>query len=223
YRLDLGDHPVLKDLWLGNIPVPEGYYSCFQLTHLVVEGCEEFLSTTAILPSHLLPFLVNLEKLEVRRCNSVEAIFEVKDTPTNNVVIPLKKLTLEYLPNLRNVWSKDPKGSIISLPCLEEVVVNGCQSITSLFLESVAKDNLYKLEVKYCEKLVEIVTKEAAAAATHETNKELIMFPKLTSLTLHYLPNLTYIYGGGPKVINWPELRELEIYGANSIDSVVKV
>ncbi|MED6204287.1 hypothetical protein PIB30_007758 [Stylosanthes scabra] len=208
-RVDLVEHPELKDLWLGKVHIPtEGHFSGFHLHTLVVDGCDEFF-TTAILPSHLLPFLTGLEWLEVRRCNSVEAIFEVKDTPTNNVVIPLVEIILEELPNLRHVWNNDPEGKL-SLPCLKKVVVKECKSVTSLLPASVDKSNITDLDVRNCEKLVEIVTKNNRAA-NEETNKESIMFPELFSLTLHNLPNLTYIYDG-MQILSCPNLQKLDVH-----------
>ncbi|XP_057744732.1 uncharacterized protein LOC130962545 [Arachis stenosperma] len=219
-HLVLGNHRELKDLWLGKVHIPaKSYSSSFNLERLVVEGCDEFF-TTAILPSHLLPFLRRLQVLEVRGCNSVEAIFEVKNTPAD-IVIPLKKLTLEKLPTLSHIWNKNPKRSSLSFPCLKEVVVNGCKSLTSLLPASLAMSNMKKIDVKNCEELVEIVTKDEAD--NEEINKELIMFPKLTSLTLHNLPNLTYIYAG-MQILNLPKLRELDISQCKfAIDSTVEV
>ncbi|QHO22971.1 Disease resistance protein [Arachis hypogaea] len=144
--LDLGYHPELKDLWLDKVHIPaEAFSSGFNLESLMVKGCDEFF-TTAILPSHLLPFLRRLQELVVRGCNSAEAIFEVKDTPTN-IVIPLKKLTLEKLPNLRHIWNKDSEGKL-SLPKLEEVIVDECANIKSVCPESVDKGNIQRLKVK---------------------------------------------------------------------------
>ncbi|XP_057742175.1 uncharacterized protein LOC130960738 [Arachis stenosperma] len=184
-RLDLGNHSELKDLWLDKVHIPdEAFFSGFNLAILVVKGCDEFF-TTAILPSHLLPFLSTLQELEVRECNSVEAIFEVKDTPAN-IVIPLKKLTLEKLPTLSHVW----KGKL-SLPKLEEVIVDECASLKSLFPESV---NIQRLEVKNCEKLVEIVTRNELAK--EDADKQVNIFSELSCLKLWNLPNLSYIYHG---------------------------
>ncbi|RYR24640.1 hypothetical protein Ahy_B02g058150 isoform E [Arachis hypogaea] len=350
--LDLGYHPELKDLWLDKVHIPaEAFSSGFNLESLMVKGCDEFF-TTAILPSHLLPFLRRLQELVVRGCNSAEAIFEVKDTPTNIVIplkkltleklpnlrhiwnkdsegklslpkleevivdecaniksvcpesvdkgniqrlkvkqvsifstlsclklwnlpnfecplllshllpslhklkelvvgkcgslktifdvkdaptneedtnmitdIPLKKLTLEHLPTLSHIWNKDPKGSSLSFLCLEEVVVNGCKCLTSLFPASVAMSNIKKLDVRNCEELVEIVTKDEIDNEK-TTNKELIVFPKLTLLTLHNLPNLTCIYVG-MQISNLPELIEFDVSHCNLIkkfaDSAPKV
>ncbi|XP_057740341.1 uncharacterized protein LOC130957496 isoform X2 [Arachis stenosperma] len=180
-----------------------------------------------LLLSHLLPFLHKLEELVIGKCGSSKTIFDVKDAPTNEedtnmiTVIPLKKLTLEHLPTLSHIWNKDPKGSSLSFSCLKEVVVNGCKSLTSLFPASLAMSNMIKIDVKNCEELVEIVTKDEAD--NKETNKELTMFPKLTSLTLHNLPNLTYIYAG-MEILNLPKLRELDISHCKfATDSTAKV
>ncbi|MED6112189.1 hypothetical protein PIB30_059419 [Stylosanthes scabra] len=183
-RLTLGRQPELKDLWLGKLHTQGVYSSGFNLKHLVVEGCDEFF-TNAILPSHLLPFLTGLEVLEVRRCNSVEAIFEVKDTPTN-VVIPLKTMILEKLPTLRHVWSKNPEGKL-SHPDLEEVIVDECAILKSLFPESVDKGNIQRLEVKNCAELVNIFSMDEVAK---DANKQVSIFPTLSCLKLWNLPNL---------------------------------
>ena len=147
----------------------------------------------------------------MRKCDSVEAIFDVKDTTThdsNVIVIPLKRLILEQLPTLRHVWNNDPKGSL-SIPSLESVTVNECKSIEHLFPASVAKDNIKDLDVRNCVELVEIVAKDEAA--TEEANKELIMFPRLSSLTLWDLPNLRCICSR-MQIVDWPELKYLDVY-----------
>ncbi|MED6204263.1 hypothetical protein PIB30_007734 [Stylosanthes scabra] len=97
------DHPVLKVVWPAKMHMPKGYISGSNLKCLVVKGCKSL--TDAILPSHLFPFLNNLEKLEVRECNSVKAIFDVEDT-SNMIVIPLKTIILENLPALTHVVSR---------------------------------------------------------------------------------------------------------------------
>ncbi|RYR24655.1 hypothetical protein Ahy_B02g058169 [Arachis hypogaea] len=189
-RLDLGNHSALKDLWLDKVHILGKSYSFgFKLKSLVVEGCDEFFTTT-ILPSHLLPFFSRLQELVVRGCNSVETIFKVKDTQPD-IVIPLKKLTLKKLPNLRHVWNKDSEGKL-SLPKLEEVIVDECASLKSLFPESV---NIQRLEVKNCEKLVKIITRNELAKE-EEANKQVNIFSKLSCLKLWNLPNLSYIYHG---------------------------
>lgn len=71
-HLNLGDHPELEDIWLGVMAVPNGGFN--QLKTLIVGGCH-FLSNNVI-PSHLLPFLSNLEELHVRNCVSIKAIFD---------------------------------------------------------------------------------------------------------------------------------------------------
>ncbi|XP_029146417.1 uncharacterized protein [Arachis hypogaea] len=225
--------------------------SCLKLWNLphlsyIYHGMEdsEFSLSNALLPLHLLPSLHKLEELVVGNCGSFETIFDVKDAPTNDVEdtdiisveaifevkdspvndvkdILLKKLTLEHLPTLSHIWNKNPKRSSLSFPCLEEVVVNGCKSLTSLLPASLPMSNMLKIDVKNCEELVEIVTKDEAD--NEETNKELIMFPKLTSLTLHNLPNFTYIYAG-MQILNLPELRELDISLCKfATDSIAKV
>ncbi|XLS80925.1 hypothetical protein HN51_046756 [Arachis hypogaea] len=189
-HLDLGDDSELKDLWLDKVHIPdEAFSSGFNLEGLTVKECDEFF-TTAILPSHLLSFFSRLQELMVWGCNSVEAIFEVKDT-TADIVIPLKILTLEKLPNLRHVWNKDSEGKL-SLPKLEEVIIDECASLKSVFSESV---NIQRLEVKNCEKLVEIVSRDELVKE-EEVNKPVNIFSKLSYLKLWNLPNLSYIYHG---------------------------
>nr|XP_029146861.1 uncharacterized protein LOC112729682 [Arachis hypogaea] len=205
-QVSMNMFPNLSSLTLWNLPNLNFLYHGRQE--------REFSSSNALLPWHLLPCLHKLEELVVGKCGSFETIFDVEDAPKNDenanmiTVIPLKKLTLEHLPALRKVWNKDPKGSV-SLPCLEEVVVIDCKSIKNLLPISVSMGSIQKLDVRNCEELVEIVANNEAA--TEETNKELSMFPTLTSLTLQDLPDLTHIYAG-MQILNWPELRELDVY-----------
>jgi len=55
----------------------------------------------------LLPLLPQLQTLEVRNCDSVKTIFDVKCTTQDTTTFPLKSLVLWKLPNLETVWNED--------------------------------------------------------------------------------------------------------------------
>ncbi|XP_061345976.1 uncharacterized protein LOC133291693 [Gastrolobium bilobum] len=207
-RIQFGDHPILEEIWLKREPVPVPSWCFFNLTCLVVVRCD-FLSD-AILPSHLLPFLSNLEELQVQNCNLVTAIFDDKiymGSASDPFSIRLKKLILDQLPSLKHIWCKDSQGRL-RLPFLEEVYVDGCESIKSLFPASVAKDGLQELHVKNCEGLEEIFAKDEATK--EEENKESIILPNITSLRLRNLPKLGCIYPG-VHIEEWPTLKEIDV------------
>ncbi|KAH1204725.1 putative disease resistance protein [Glycine max] len=162
--LRLRDNPLQK-IWQGSQPIP---YLCFSNLHsLIVDGCQ-FLSD-AVLPFNLLPFLTELETLEVRDCDSVKTIFD-------------------RLPNLENVWNDDPHR-ILRMQLLQQVHVEKCENLTSVFPATVAKDivKLENLVVQHCEGLMAIVAEDNADP--NGTNLELT-FLCVTSLTICDLPKL---------------------------------
>lgn len=202
-----GEHPQLEEIWLGPIPVPSN--NCFNnLTSLIVVGCE---SLSSVIPFYLLPYLHSLKELEVSNCESVTAIFDVKDIgedmkPTSLFSLPLKKLILNQLPNLEYIWNMNP-DKIFSLQDLQEVHIYYCQSLKSLLQTSVA-NHLIKLDVRYCLKLEEIFAEDEAALKGE--NKQLV-FHCLTFLALWELPELKYLYPGKHSM-EWPMLTHLDVY-----------
>ncbi|RDX76649.1 hypothetical protein CR513_43339, partial [Mucuna pruriens] len=193
-NVELRDCPDLKEIWHGSLPIP---HLCFSnLKSLTVDGCQ-FVSDV-VLPFNLLPFLTKLETLLVRNCDSVKSIFDVKGITKDTIVatttnaalfplsFPLKNLILERLPNLENVCNGDPHG-ILCMQLLQQVSVDNCKCLTSLFPASIAKD-LVKLEdlvMKHCDGLMAIASEDNADQ--RGTNLELT-FPCMTSLTLWDLP-----------------------------------
>ncbi|RDY07160.1 hypothetical protein CR513_08760, partial [Mucuna pruriens] len=154
--------------------------------------------------------------MEVLNCQSVKAIFDVKDMgadmkPASQHSLPLKKLRLNQLPNLEYIWNLN-SHEFLSLPDLQEVHIYYCQSLKSLFPTSMA-NHLVIFDVRYCEKLIEFFV-EDEAALKGETKQ--FIFRCLTSLTLYGLPQLKYFYHG-KHLLEWPMLTDLDIYHCDKL------
>jgi len=174
-----------QELYLGSWLIPNFYFGL--LRSLSVDGCH-FLSD-ALLPCNLLPFLTNLETLDVRNCDSVKTIFDMTCATQYPMTFPVKELKLFKLSNLKNVWNKDPTG-VISMQHLQEVFVDGCPCLISVFPSSVAKEleELQNLVVKDCDTLMTIVAEDPS-----RTNHDLPC-PRIRSLRLRRLHKLKYFY-----------------------------
>ncbi|XP_027905978.1 uncharacterized protein LOC114165592 [Vigna unguiculata] len=161
-KLVVSKLPNLENVWNDN---PYGILTLHHLQELHVEECKALTSVfppsvakdvvelenqvveDVLLPFSLLPFLTNLETLEVRNCDSVKSIFDVKcatldrDMTSVGQTLPfsLKKLVVSKLPNLENVWNDNPYG-ILTLHHLQELYVEECKALSSVFPPSVAND-----------------------------------------------------------------------------------
>ena len=175
---------------------------------LKLENCK--FESHAI-PSNVLRRLKSLKELEVQNCDNITAIFEMKDTKIWGTSFQLKKMTLKHLANVMHVWQNDERR-ILSFPNLQQVTVSYCKKLRTLFPAALARDlkKLEKLEVSYCDELLEIVGKEEEAAQ----GTQRFIFPRLTKLELDTLQQFTYFYSER-FTLECPQLNILQVTDCN--------
>ncbi|MED6173509.1 hypothetical protein PIB30_060156 [Stylosanthes scabra] len=142
------------------------------------------------LPVPEAPFIEDKHWKQATRQEDESASFEDEVIP---VKLSLKELVLEKLPNLNSIWNEDPDG-VLEFQLLQQVRVNTCKSLSSLFPKSVAKAlvNLEKLKLKHCANLVEIIV--GIGATPEGAITDFTIFPCLTSLTLLDLPRFNCFF-----------------------------
>ncbi|XP_028755714.1 probable disease resistance protein At5g63020 [Neltuma alba] len=144
-RLELSNSiNLIPTIWDDQL----SHTSFSNLKTLIVKNC----GFVKLVPLCVLRSLYKLEELEVRNCHMLEMVLDFEDlneyreTVSLSIqVVPLKKLTLHGLPKLKNVWSNHYQGNV-SFPCLRNVNVFRCESLTSIFPASIAKGMLCDLE-----------------------------------------------------------------------------
>lgn len=166
---------------------------------------------TNIFPSSMLGRLGSLTTLTVWECKMVEGIFQIPISDVqeacNITHTQLSYLHLYRLPNLKHVWSKDPRG-ILTTKNLNKIYIYECPDLENLFPYSVAK-GLLKLEI-LC--IIECGIKEIVAEEEGLTAKPKFVFPQLTDLRLLNVPQLVSFYPG-MHTSEWPLLKWLVVSG----------
>ncbi|WCJ43237.1 Disease resistance protein At4g27190 [Euphorbia peplus] len=210
-NLELSDFPELMEKWLAQLPVE--FFS--KLTSLVVDDCA--FQSVAI-PSELPPFLIALEKLEIRNCAVLEELYDL-EWPIVNTSIGylsnLKKFQLIDLPKLRHVWDEIPKD-ILDVKNLTLLKFHNCSSLRNILTSTMCLGlvKLKNLQVTSCQMLDEIIappsSKDSATALT-------VVFPSLECIIFEDLPNLTSFYSR-IGFVECPSLKELTITGCPQLD-----
>ena len=207
--LALGDYPELKDLWYRQLD-----HNVFcNLKHLVVQRCD-FLSNV-LFPSNVMQVLHTLKELEVKDCDSLETVFDIKGIKSKEILIKqssqLKRLSLSTLPNLKHIWNDDPY-EIISFEKLCKVDVSMCQSLLCIFPYSLCLDlrHLEMLKIMSCG-VKAIVAMEEAGSMKINFN-----FPQLKVMMLYQLTNLKSFYHG-KHTLDCPSLKILNVYRCEAL------
>ncbi|KAL5066893.1 hypothetical protein RYX36_017780, partial [Vicia faba] len=210
--LALSNHPVLKDLWYGQV----NHQNVFcNLKHLVVQRCD-FLSHV-LFPSNVVQVLHKLEELEVNNCDSLEAIFDVKGMKSNESILikqssQLKTLTLSCLSNLEHIWNEDPH-EIMNFGNLCSVDVSSCQGLLYIFSLSMCHEdfplNLEDLYVNSCPSLICLIPSSTS-------------FTNMTSLEVNGCKELFYLITSSTAK-SLVQLRELRIKKCEKMLDVVKI
>lgn len=144
-----------------------------KLRRICIEACNKL---TYVFPSHMVTSLVFLNTLEVSHCELLERIFEIEKPTASAKAVPSTILKLSFLPNLKHVWNKDP-GELLTFPNLEEVKVEKCPRLKSLFPASFIK-HMEKIESLYIDGEIEILFAEDEASK--------LVFPEVMHLSHYY-------------------------------------
>ncbi|XP_062144691.1 probable disease resistance protein At4g27220 [Alnus glutinosa] len=189
----------LKILWHTQLAVD----SFYKLQRIHVRLCENLVN---VFQSDTLTRFQSLEELLVRDCGSLQEVFELQGLNVTKMqavtTIQLKILGLFCLPNMKHVWSEDPKP-IFSFQNLKIVRVLGCTSLKGLFPASVATclTQLEQLMIDFCYELEEIIAGEKVAQPIAK-----FFFPEVRVLHLLNLPRLKWFYRG-VHTSEWPKLK----------------
>ncbi|OMO62926.1 Cc-nbs-lrr resistance protein [Corchorus olitorius] len=194
----------LRRIWYDQLHMD----SFCKLKVLKVEYCDQLLN---IFPSPILRAFQRLETLQVTDCGSLEQVFEIKETCViATIQMQLKNLTLYRLPKLEHVWNfmDSHANTSISFQSLQDVDVEECWSLKSVFPFSIAKSSLQHLQsLDVMESGVEqiIVSKNSEGSEEESTRFE---FNRLSLLSLWNLPDLKCFYPG-THTTTWPSLKKL--------------
>uniref|UniRef100_A0A2N9J6N9 AAA+ ATPase domain-containing protein n=1 Tax=Fagus sylvatica TaxID=28930 RepID=A0A2N9J6N9_FAGSY len=163
--------------------------------------------------SHIIECFKNLEEIDLRSCDSLEAIFQIEELAIEeshvaSVLDQLRKLELLDLPKLMHIWKKGPER-IIGFGNLRSLEVRRCNNLTYLFSPSIAKllVMLEEIQVIDCEKIEEILTR---AREEEGKEKDIVLFNKVNSLLLMDLPNLK-CFCNEANAFEWPSLKKVGV------------
>ncbi|XP_021617460.1 uncharacterized protein LOC110618600 isoform X1 [Manihot esculenta] len=126
-ELRLIDLPTLVHVWNKD---PQGIMSFENLTLLQVENCS---SLTNIFTLSMASGLVNLQHLEVKRCNLVDHVIikeAEEEIGKDNTIFPsMQSIILECLPSLSSFYSA---SGVLKLPSLKGIEIVGCPNMELL-------------------------------------------------------------------------------------------
>ncbi|RZC01719.1 putative disease resistance protein isoform D [Glycine soja] len=207
-EIHLNEMDELTDIWQAEVSAD----SFSSLTSVNIRLCNKL---DKIFPSHMEGWFASLNSLKVSDCESVEVIFEIKDSQqvdsSGGIDTNLQVVHVSCLPMLEQVWSRDP-GGILNFKKLQSIEMYDCKRLRNVFPASVAKDvpKLEYMSVRGCDGIVEIVACEDGS----ETNTEQLVFPELTYMALYDLRSIQHFYRGRHP-IECPKLKKLSVGKCN--------
>ncbi|KAG5223876.1 disease resistance protein [Salix suchowensis] len=214
-----GMESLVSSSWFYSAPVPQpspSYNGVFSgLKEFCCSGCK---SMKKLLPLVLLPYLVNLERIEVSICEKMEEIIGGttsdeegvmgEESITSEFKLPkLRQLILRRLPLLKSIC----RAKLIC-NSLKRINVSYCNSMEILVPSTwVCPINLERIEVSDCEKMEEIIggTRSNEEGVMGEERISSKFKPrKLRELILRRLPGLKSICS---KELICDSLEEIEV------------
>uniref|UniRef100_A0A2C9VIX9 Disease resistance protein At4g27190-like leucine-rich repeats domain-containing protein n=1 Tax=Manihot esculenta TaxID=3983 RepID=A0A2C9VIX9_MANES len=172
-ELRLIDLPTLVHVWNKD---PQGIMSFENLTLLQVENCS---SLTNIFTLSMASGLVNLQHLEVKRCNLVDHVIikeAEEEIGKDNTIFPsMQSIILECLPSLSSFYSA---SDVLKLPSLKGIEIVGCP-------------NMELLASKLCKEMDLSMIAEGNEERIHEGDSNIsiggkVIVPSLEELGVEY-------------------------------------
>jgi hypothetical protein len=161
----------------------------------------------------------NLGKLDMKLDDNLEVLFDLEGLMVQpqriDVLAQLKTLRLRELSKLMYVWKNFSQG-ILGFQNLTSIEIRWCPNLRYLFPPSIAKllVELQSVNLQATDMMENIVQRDGEEEAA-----DTIVFPKVNSFTLYYLPNLMSFCIEAYS-FEWPSMKEIKIQLLSQIDNI---
>ncbi|KAJ1434234.1 P-loop containing nucleoside triphosphate hydrolase [Sesbania bispinosa] len=217
--LEISNCQMLKEIFVfdgksGNLPSAHEPLSNKDVR--TVFNSVIFPNLETLIISHMDQLESNLETMIVTNCPVLEVVFEIQGLKSGidsqaELQMQLRNLTLEHLPMLKNIWSKNPYGSL-RFENLCQLKVTECKILNQVFPLSVAKE-LQHLQMLHIEKCG---VENIVAHDEMDDTAPILVFPELTSLNFRSLTQLRSFYQG-LLTLDCPVLRDLDVHHCDQL------
>ncbi|CAK7340772.1 unnamed protein product [Dovyalis caffra] len=185
WRLQLSDFPRLREMWHDRMP----FNSFSGLYELIVDECA-FVSNA--IPSNLLKLMKNLDSITVKKCDSLEGVFDLIGLNAAEehlkLLSRLRELRLIDLPRLMHLWNMDPQR-ILDLKNLRFLQIQNCTAILEIpSLERISIDNCPNMKA-----FVSSFLKEQEPHFNQKSCMKTRIVVQLKQLELSKLPKLVHL------------------------------
>jgi hypothetical protein len=184
------------------------------LKKLQVNSCNKIV---VVFPSSMQKTYNKLEMLEVTNCGLVKEIFELSFNGSSSVedTTHLTEVTIDGLPKLKKIWSRDPHG-ILSFQNLINVQVKNCASLEYLLPLSVAThcSHLKELDIQQCVNMKEIVAEEKESSNVNAA--PIFEFNQLSTLLLRDLIRLK-VFFAKKHTLACPSLKIIDVFNCPTL------
>ncbi|KAK9064450.1 hypothetical protein SSX86_015832 [Deinandra increscens subsp. villosa] len=185
--------------------ISKGVLPCSFHNLIEIDIKDWFSRRTHAIPSHALLQLQKLEKIHLGIFYMGEEVFEVvalleginnssgfNESQTPIVKVPnLRQVNLRRVNLLKYLW-KSNQWMVLEFPNLTTVNIWGCEKLEHVFTCSMVGSlvQLQHLSISFCENIEVIVKEEDKKECDGKVNENIIMLPRLKSLTLNNLSSL---------------------------------
>ena len=174
-----------------------------------------------LISSKSILWLPNLKELYISEADSLEVAFDLEGLEVDNVhqrisvLAQLKILMIKLLPKLTYVWKNVPRG-IQGFQNLTSIEVYAYHDLRYLFPPFVAKllVELQSIEIQQCNTIKNIVQSNGEEEAA-----DIIVYPKVSSLTLQNLPNLVTICIEAYS-FEWPSIKKINLSDCRKLKTI---
>nr|KAJ0221957.1 hypothetical protein LSAT_V11C200052260 [Lactuca sativa] len=227
----------LRYIWKSN------QWTAFEfpnLTRVEISVCNRL---EHVFTSSMVGSLLQLQELRIWNCSQIEVVIvqdadvsveedkeKESDGKTNKEILALphlKSLKLQLLQSLKGF----SLGTAFEFPKLTRVEISNCNSLEHVFTSSMvgSLSQLQELHIDYCRQMEEVIVKDADVCVEEDkekesdgkTNKEILVLPRLKSLTLEWLPCLKG-FSLGKEDFSFPLLDTLSISRCPAITTFTK-
>ncbi|XP_052624295.1 uncharacterized protein LOC111909128 [Lactuca sativa] len=215
----------LKEIWPCELSTNENFNESL-LKAIEVTDCDKLVD---LFPCNPLPLLDNLQELQVRRCGSIEVLFNINLDSAGGIgegssKSSLRSIEVNQLGKLRELWrikGANSSGLLIGgFQAVEYIEITKCKSFRNVFTPTTTNFDLRALKEIWINNNGENRCNNNLMESSQQEQEIIVISNEDTSKVGDCIPNVVF---PSYLVHSFPNLHQLKLWNFNEVEVVFEI